>query len=255
MAVAVWRRSQQSHDASFLSVILVFMIGQVDVIGNEGQLVTLSLEHALTPGNFKPRGQISYRNPNSLLTSVNKISSTIKFSQTELSKEDKAKIRDLLNKDEHYQIRVRLPYSSKLAYVTASVPACTLVASNFVDLIKLNLDQFGDIISIEYHTKVSSCTAMKDTSAWDSLDKMETTIRLGFGVEGARPLREAILSPEQAKQDEESKKGWFAKYWYFLIPVVIMFVISGLTGATEPAEASGQGSDAAPAGGRTRGTR
>jgi len=219
--------------------------------------ITLTLEHALVPNSFKPRGQISFQTGNLLLLSdTNRISSSIHFSQSELSSSDVDQLKELIRNDRPYQVRVRLPFvkdSNKISYVMSSVPACALVTSEFADSIKLHLDLFGNVVAVDYKTTSSECYELQGYYG-DSV-KFSTKVRLSFGNEGEKPMRiEEIAQPK-----EEDNRGFFAKYWYFILPVVLLLVVANMqapaddSGANAAQNANGAASaPSAPASGRRK---
>jgi len=218
---------------------------------NIGHPVTISLEHALTPNNFTPRGQISFRNTNLfLLSNTNKISSSVQFSQSELSPSDAKNLQKLIANGNRYQIRVRVPNPKdpwgRPNYLVASIPACALQASNFADFIKLSLDQFGNVIGLDYRTANSDCSKVTpSTIGSGTLAHFDTKVRLGFGVEGSKVLRSEEVPEAVAKEKEANEKGFFAKYWMYLLPAVLLFMLGGLQAPQEP----GQGGEPTAAGG------
>ena len=127
------------------SVVLLFSVADTakTPTADEGTPVTLTLEHALSSNTFTPRGSISFRLANNLLSLSNPahIASGLKITQVEPSLSDERSLavcahsvspafltipQNLANNQQYYRIRIKLPPSKeqrKSPYLVASVPA------------------------------------------------------------------------------------------------------------------------------------
>jgi hypothetical protein len=125
----------------------------------------------------------------------------------------------------HY--RVRIP-SSQGNFVMASVPACQVLASRFVDQITVHMTS-SKPIGISYYTSSSECTQKinSETGAWS------TRPRIKHGEEGPRPNLDplgtgrAAGSPSApAPQAPQEEPGFFGKYVRFVVRLFPSLVLS-----------------------------
>ncbi|KAL6071192.1 ER membrane protein complex subunit 10 [Balamuthia mandrillaris] len=209
---------------------------------------SLTLEHALQPGHFSIRGHIYLKNANFfLLSSAESISSSAQLHQHDLSTHDHAALKQLIANEERYQIRVKLPHArgENPTYVMASIPSCALLASHMEDFLQVRLDQFGNIMSLDYHVANADCSHNSDAPTLEESVRFNTEISVATPKEGSKPLRLAEKPPSETEQKDE--RGFFAKYWWIIVPVVLLMLLGGVQA---PSEAAGGGGGGGGGGGR-----
>jgi hypothetical protein len=79
--------------------------------------------------------------------------------QTSLSLEEVSSFKNLVRDEGYYMLRVGLVSQDVMTSTPAmtSVPACSLIQSNFRDRIGIYFNRNGDIISLSYQTRVENC--------------------------------------------------------------------------------------------------
>ncbi|ELR25482.1 Hypothetical protein ACA1_295680 [Acanthamoeba castellanii str. Neff] len=195
-----------------LVAIAALICGIVGVYGQQQDAtVQLSIEHAIGGAPFTPRGQ------------------------------------EAAASGGRYQVRLQLPLTKdtrrQMDFITASVPACALLASNLADSLRLTLDQFGNVVGVDYRTATADCGSATEQP---TSSKFDTKVSLNVGAEAPKPFRQELETPEAAKEKAEGEKGFIAKYWMYIVPFVLVLLFSGGMGGQEPEAAQG-GEGAAPA--------
>ncbi|TSQ23991.1 ER membrane protein complex subunit 10 [Bagarius yarrelli] len=130
------------------------------------------------------------------------------LSQTELSEKDRRLLKDVAAVDGLYRIRVPRvsPQSDRQTdgYLSAFVRACSLVESHLSDVITLHTDVSGSLIGVSIVTVPGVCQGP------------ETALFI------------ARLEQEQDKKGKpQEQKSFFAKYWMYIVPLVLFLMMSG----------------------------
>ncbi len=139
-------------------------------------------------------------------------------------------MQKLVDKGGLYRVRIQSnvndPASPK---VMASIPACLLAASNFHEIFRIHVDQYGNIRSLWYQTIVSSCPK--------SLAKLpEKTVPLVTSVivdmDSKAPrlavepqVRTPETDPEAQKQN--APQSFFQKYWMYIFGGIVLMSLMG----------------------------
>jgi len=156
-----------------------------------------------------------------------------------MTKEDIELLKILIETKGFYRIRIS---TAQNVYTMAAAKACDIVASNFEDEILLHLDSLGNIVDIDYILH-SSCVEdnrdyLKKLNESHSEWKTRVTFQTPFEPSGV--VLEIINSEQENKEKQEQEKGFFAKYWYFFVPLVVMVVLNTIAGAIQlPEEGTG----------------
>ncbi|XP_066564891.1 ER membrane protein complex subunit 10 isoform X1 [Amia ocellicauda] len=182
----------------------------------------------------------------------------VSLSQTQLTEEERNKLRDVAAVDGLY--RVRIPFSSLQSgqtdrqtlaegYLTSFIRACALVESHLSDVITVNTDVTGTVIGISIVTLPGSCQGSEVEDV--DLEVFNTTLSI-MGPTAA-PSPETALFIERMEQEQEKKgknpqeqKSFFAKYWMYIVPLVLFLMMSG----AQDQAGGGAGGGAANGGGR-----
>lgn len=162
----------------------------------EDESVELSIEHSITSAAgkpvFSPRGTLFYRDPrglqgegakHSLHTSKTKVAGD----DMDLFKVIRAPrerftlrvlfVQKLVDNDGNYLVRVKSPNGAMVSAYARAVTAspadaflnrwplwqCALVASNFKEDWDVTMDNFGNIVAINYSPHVPDCTGVKSS--------------------------------------------------------------------------------------------
>uniref|UniRef100_A0A1A8NSG1 ER membrane protein complex subunit 10 n=2 Tax=Nothobranchius TaxID=28779 RepID=A0A1A8NSG1_9TELE len=164
---------------------------------------------------------------------------SVALSQNPLSEEDRVKLKEVAEVDGLYRIRV--PRVSLQAdrqtewqvdgYLTAFVRACAMVESHLSDVITLHTDVSGYLIGVSIVTIPGACRGTKVEDEVD-LEVFNTTLSIMAPVNAPGP--ETSLFLERMEQETEKKgknpqeqKSFFAKYWMYIVPLVLFLMMSG----------------------------
>ena len=115
-----------------------------------------------------------------------------------------------------YRVRVQSnvndPSSPK---VMASIPACLLLASNFHELFRIHVDQYGNIRSLWYQAAAARC-APGATVPPDSV-QLVTSLSVDMDVKGPKLPVEPVVRAEREGQEKEAEQpSFFRKYWLYI---------------------------------------
>ncbi|GAB5367795.1 hypothetical protein AAMO2058_001262000 [Amorphochlora amoebiformis] len=178
---------------------------------------TYELEHSIEAGEFTKRGSVTIK-----LSRSSKNKGDVSISEFEFDKETTAKFKDLISEHKYYRLRLTKPGNASTSPM-ASVKACALEMSNFLEAFTFNMDPLGNIIAFDYLTPVVTCATPKIRVSEGT--KFKSKGRVAIGKEGVRPdLTKLIL----AEKKGPPPKSFLQKYWiYILIAVVVLFSAGG----------------------------
>ncbi|XP_034448710.1 ER membrane protein complex subunit 10 isoform X1 [Hippoglossus hippoglossus] len=180
------------------------------------------------------------------------------LSQNQLSGEDRTKLKEVAAVDGLYRIRVprvfrqtdRQTERQMEGYLTAFVRACAMVESHLSDSITLNTDVSGYLIGVSIVTLPGACRGTEVEDEVD-LEVFNTTLRVlppvnAPGPETALFLERIELESEKKAKNPQEQKSFFAKYWMYIVPLVLFLMMSG----AQDQSGGGAGGGAANGGGR-----
>eukprot|EP00617_Octactis_speculum_P015688 CAMPEP_0185745644 /NCGR_PEP_ID=MMETSP1174-20130828/4046_1 /TAXON_ID=35687 /ORGANISM="Dictyocha speculum, Strain CCMP1381" /LENGTH=313 /DNA_ID=CAMNT_0028419801 /DNA_START=14 /DNA_END=955 /DNA_ORIENTATION=+ len=226
------------------------------------------LEHSITGGHeFSARGLIE------VVTSPLTRQKSIRFSERlELTYEERHALADMQEIDGFYRIRMRSCTSPTCPYVMAAIRVCELIRSDFKEELKLLLDGNGNILSLEYHAPASKRSPLSATPKPFKCSAVTLSERILFtsyaSLMLSTPAQLIPLQPPAAQSPPpgmpgipgmmggpgggkdgkpQSPQGILRKYWYIVVPLVLILITS--TG--EPPE--GTAGTAGGAGGGAQG--
>ncbi|KAG0202990.1 ER membrane protein complex subunit 10 [Mortierella sp. GBA30] len=127
-----------------------------------------------------------------------------------------------------YQIQLR--DESRNWEAISSIKTCLLVASDFQEEITLHLDQNREVFAFDYYTSATTCQDdHKKEFPLKTLDHFKNVkVDLATGRTGpkARYARaQAIKMDETGNPAVE--KTFFQKYWVYIVPVVLVMLLTG----------------------------
>jgi len=176
------------------------------------QSALITIQHSTNGVDFTKRGTVEFGNSET---------------ETHISQVEPPKFSE---NSKFYTVKIT-EYGTKV-----SVPMCDLIASNLHDQLTIFLDHTGNFIHINYHTS-KTCTSGTEVSSNNitQLGNWQTTVSIKRLAESERPV-EIIETPEEK---EKEKPGFFQKYWYFIVTVVIMMVFNAVMGGSnvDPSQA------------------
>ncbi|KAH8295855.1 hypothetical protein KR018_012272, partial [Drosophila ironensis] len=193
--------------------------------------ITVELQHSLsaTSDSFTFRGNVTIPSLNSGLANV---------VQPPLTDEELQQLKTLAKQNDFYRLKTTVVYSNgaKSTFLTSN-KACRLLLAQLKDVLWISLDPSGFVTAI---------TASQDAPPGtfectpEDIDKLDETL---FSTDVL--IRHAELAPvpdtasfiQKVEREREARergdvrdnRGFFAKYWMYIVPVVLLVFISGAT--------------------------
>ncbi|KAL3656301.1 hypothetical protein V7S43_018873 [Phytophthora oleae] len=234
----------------------------IPALGELDQHLKFELEHQLAVG-----APFTFRGVVEIVVSASTPKPKVSFSSLPtLSNDDVEQLETLLQQDRHYTIRAKAdPADPDSPYVMTSVPMCMQAAMRLREDLAFHLSDSGKLVAIEYLTPSlaeDACQEYKTSSLkglhlgpFGSVLKAQTgpsppkniVVKRDRAPQGVKPVK----SEDGNDEPEEENQSFLRKYWYIILPIVVMSLFGGDGGAA-PAGGAG-GAPAAPAaGGRRR---
>ncbi|KAM4597769.1 ER membrane protein complex subunit 10-like isoform 1-T1 [Polymixia lowei] len=222
-----------------------------DVMDTEFNGFSVPLEHS-----FEVDDVAKFRVRGALVLKAGREPS-VSLSQSQLSEEDRTKLKEVAAVDGLYRVRVprvflqadRQTERQVEGHLTAFVRACAMVESHLSDVITLHTDVSGYLIGVSIVTLPGACRGTEVEDEVD-LEAFNTTLSIMAPVNAPGP--ETTLFIEQLEQMEkkgknpQEQKSFFAKYWMYIVPLVLFLMMSG----AQDQSGGGAGGGAANGGGR-----
>lgn len=224
--------------------ILVFCVittlaFQPDVVEYDGHL-SIKLQHAfdqVQEPQFFDRGTVQIQ---SIRTGA------VTLQHPSLSADDKHRLMDIAERDGLYRLRafVRTLDGKESSFLTF-VKACSIVESHLSDILTVSLDHTGSVIAVSLSTSPAVCERQHITE--ENLKRFNTTVFVKHMEQGPVPDTAAYIQKlekeREARERGETKdnRSFLAKYWMYIVPVVIFVVLSGAANPEGGAGAGGGG--------------
>jgi len=202
--------------------------------------LNIDLYHAIDKNNphlFTPRGNVS-------ITSIN--SGSFQLTQQHLSSSERNLFKELAEENKFYRMKAIVTHSNgaKSTFLTSS-KACAFANSQLNDILWISVDYAANVLGIQHTVLGSSGNCNGDSTIdKDALEEFNTDVLVKRSELGQVPDTASFIQKlereREARDHGEVKdhRGFFAKYWMYIVPVAILVLVSG---ATSPEGASGGG--------------
>jgi len=202
------------------------------VLGNEvefdGQMI-LSIDHSLDDGaSWEHRGTVSIHSTRTGSSSLEQIPLRI---------EQKQELKDICDQQGLYLLRVSGQASqTDLGIHRTYGSACNVLSANLVDTLNLHFDWRGKLSAVSYATNHQEKVQLTNPQAIETVQKsmnFKTKVVTQHMVNGPAPDTAAFIQRvEQEKVDKQKgtttdNRSFLAKYWMYIVPVVIFMAING----------------------------
>ena len=204
----------------------------------DGELL-LNLEHSFDHGDtWKPRGHVSVSNTRSGVSNQDQLSLSQELKDAlkvwnELCLDEI--LKNIYNNchqaqceaDGLYLLRANVHQSgASLGVMRSFTSACSLVESGMVDIISLQTDHKGKVMSL-------SLSGGSRTSSPGLRDTFKTKIVTAGMEPGPVPDTAAFIQrlEEEKRRKEKGEvpdnRSFLAKYWMYIVPIVLFMAIKG----------------------------
>jgi len=202
----------------------------------------LPIEHSFgIDDQFTSRGQIAFRS--------SKETTAYFTNEIELNENELEKLKNLAQQDGLYFIRSPIKIGGNLntvdnettRYVSTFVKACYLYGSRLTEKITIAIDFYGNVIGLSIISPRSDCLQEIHIPPHNAV--FNSTVLIQSQVAGPVPDTQLFVKKiEQEKHDQATGKGkdnrsFIAKYWMYIVPVVLVVLLSS---QAEPQEGGGE---------------
>jgi len=199
---------------NFIYIVGIFLFATFALCQDDEAAFSYQVMHKLSSQkSFVKRGDITLKN--------NK-AQTGEYTGVEA---ENSKINAKINKNDLYLVEIRDTKGNVLS--SSYTKACFLFESQFKDEIILHVNGDGKVLFADYFTEKSQCPEeIKDNIPAGNAFK--TSVRVLKSEQGQRPHLTSLkfYKREQVKK-QLKEQGFFAKYWMYILPVVLILLFSG----------------------------
>ncbi|XP_020816090.1 ER membrane protein complex subunit 10 [Drosophila serrata] len=191
--------------------------------------ITVELKHSLVPDGFSFRGNVTIPSLNSGLANV---------AQPALSEAELDMLKTLARQNEFYRLKATVVYSNgaKAQFITSN-KACRLLQAQLNDVLWISLDPSGFVTGITVSEDAGpgsvGCTQEDLNKLVESQFSTDVLIRHAelAPVPDTAGFIQKVEREREARERGEVRdnRGFFAKYWMYIVPVVLLVLVSGAT--------------------------
>ncbi|KFB37572.1 AGAP011346-PA-like protein [Anopheles sinensis] len=190
--------------------------------------LNIALYHALDydePNKFTLRGNVTVTNRNSGLVSV---------AQEPLTLQDRNKLKRLAQENRLYRLEAHVSDSNGVTKFLTSSKACALAKAQLTDVLWVSLDHSGTVTAVTQSVNNGNMDHCRDlsNSDIDVLDEFNTDVYVKHTENAPIPDTASFIQKMERERearergDTKDNRSFFAKYWMYLVPVVILVLIS-----------------------------
>ncbi|XP_075227164.1 ER membrane protein complex subunit 10 [Lycorma delicatula] len=208
---------------SFLCYSASLSAFELDYDGPLSIVMWHSLSQEAEP-NWTFRGEISVQNV---------ATSNVALQQSHLDSASINKLKNLVIKDGYYRLKAVVKTSQgREVEFFSFVKACSLIETQLTDLLTVSVDHEGSVIAVTLSTPLSSCGSVNFENIPSTFN---TTVDFRTIEQGPVPdtasYIQKIEREREARERGETKdnRSFLAKYWMYILPVIIFVVLSGAT--------------------------
>nr|SVE80522.1 EOG090X0JXR [Daphnia magna]SVE83447.1 EOG090X0JXR [Daphnia magna] len=187
----------------------------------------IQLSHSLGSQPFETRGQINVRSLKSGSVNIQQDSSY-----------DWKDYKEAGEANEFYHLEAFVKYNGIERTFLTSTKACLLYESQLADIITIHVDLLGNIYGVSVATPHSQqCTG----TVPEFEPNFNTTVLISYMEHG--PVPDVAMYVQKVEQEKVAKergetkdnRSFIAKYWMYIVPLVLVFMMSGASNPEQPA--------------------
>ncbi|KAH8312940.1 hypothetical protein KR067_003180 [Drosophila pandora] len=213
---------------------LIFLLGLVACgwgFLEHDSWITIELQHSLgsTSKSFSFRGNVTIPTLNSGLANV---------AQPPLTDEELEQLKTLARQNEFYRLKATVVYSNgaKSNFITSN-KACRLLQAQLRDVLWISLDPSGFVTGITASQDTPTGTIECEQEDINQLDETQFSTDVLIRHAELAPVPDTASFIQKVEREREARergevrdnRGFFAKYWMYIVPVVLLVFISGAT--------------------------
>nr|SVE75529.1 EOG090X0JXR [Daphnia dolichocephala] len=215
----------QSVLRCFLVVVLLSAVSEGELEPDSSSVIQLS--HSLGSQTFGSRGQINVRSLKSGSVSIQQDSSY-----------DWKDYKEAAEANEFYHLEALVKYNGIERTFLTSTKACLLFESRLADIITIYVDLLGNIFGVSVGIPHNQhCVG----TVPEFEPNFNTTVLISYMEHGPVPdvamFIQKVEQEKVAKQSGDTKdnRSFIAKYWMYIVPLVLVFMMSGASNPDQPA--------------------
>ncbi|XP_055906271.1 ER membrane protein complex subunit 10 [Eupeodes corollae] len=213
----------------FLLITFSFVLLGSCFLENDGW-ISIELHHALdtsNPERFTHRGNVT----------IPSLFGQAKVDQEVLTQSERQGLKKLAESNDFYRLKANVIYpdGTRYTFLTAT-KACALVQSDLYDVIWVSIDGTGFVTTVTqtiFSSGFADCTNSQISTS--SLDEFNTDVLIKHMEQAPVPDTASFIQKVEREREAREKgevrdhRGFFAKYWMYIVPVVLLVFISGAT--------------------------
>jgi len=171
------------------------------------------------------------------LITINGVNNSPLIKQESLSIESIAALKQTSTDGGFYYLKAEafksLEDEKPIKSSTTFIKACSLYESSLSDMLTVTLDINGQFLSISESTLNPQCIPTVKASLATKLTNFNTTVNVMPTIISNGPDTQTYIQrleqekAEKLRGDKTDNRSFFAKYWIYIVPLVIFLLISG----------------------------